>query len=107
MVFENGVKNIQAAAYNGARTVSPTSITTASIHGQGEDLKIFKSGRSIQMGQAIPTKFSENLVTIASNIPLYMALLSHMTKGIGGQRNQKGIIIFGQYQRQTVTVHST
>ena len=25
MVFENGVKNIQAAAYNGARTVFKTS----------------------------------------------------------------------------------
>jgi hypothetical protein len=27
MVFENGVKNIQAAAYNGARTVIKQGIT--------------------------------------------------------------------------------
>ena len=27
MVFENGVKNIQAAAYNGARTVFATKLT--------------------------------------------------------------------------------
>ena len=36
MVFENGVKNIQAAAYNGARTVGTLySVTTLDMSQQG------------------------------------------------------------------------
>ena len=34
MVFENGVKNIQAAAYNGARTVNESKTDVSTKKGQ-------------------------------------------------------------------------
>ena len=43
MVFENGVKNIQAAAYNGARTVDKSSQMKISGEYLEVQVHIFKS----------------------------------------------------------------
>ena len=50
MVFENGVKNIQAAAYNGARTVNNLYVLSNKAVGPGKKSKINKLRAYVYFG---------------------------------------------------------
>ena len=63
MVFENGVKNLQAAAYNGARTVcSLWSVYVAAagdlpmqqVSGKRTKLAVFPAKHKVSLGLKIP-----------------------------------------------------